>query len=64
MGLIRILALLFLVYLVWYLIRGLFTKSRRASSSKRQGPAEDTVKSERKIISKDEGEYVDFEELE
>lgn len=61
---IRYLGILLLIYLVYKIIKMLFFSlfSKRFSQ---QEPTQRPPKEQknRKIISKDEGEYVDFEEL-
>lgn len=64
MGLFRFLGILFLVYVVYYLIRNLLSiLSRKRPRPGDPNVAQDSVHKKRKIISKEEGEYVDFEEV-
>lgn len=62
MGLLRFLAIFFLVYLMVVLVRGMFRSRRRGGTT--EGPIrQERAEKKRKIIPKDEGEYVDFEEV-
>ena len=77
MGFLRTLIIIILIYYIWkvvfrYIIIPLFLKNnsvagnqqaRRHKTSKREGETTiDIVPDKRKIISKDKGEYVDYEE--
>lgn len=63
MALIRFLAIFFLIYLVFKLIKQLFTGATGKKRSSEPDVTTDQTQQKRKIISKDEGEYVDFEEI-
>lgn len=64
---IRFLLVLFLIWLLYKFIRGyLFIRSAARSYTRSQQTdpdPESPVKQPNKLISKDEGEYVDFEEV-
>jgi hypothetical protein len=63
MGLLRFLAVFFVIYLLVRFVRNIvnFTSQRRRPQDIQNHTTAQTGKD--KIISKDEGEYVDFEEL-
>jgi len=61
---IRFLAIFFLVYIVFRLIRMLLAPSNRRSQRFEPGKPEEKGSKRRKIIPKDEGEYVDYEDVE
>jgi len=63
MGLFRFLAIFFLIYLVYSLVSSLLRSGRRRGTSQHDTIKEEQVKKRQKIIPKDEGEYVDFEEV-
>ena len=77
MSFLRILIVIILVYYIWkiifrYIILPLFQKnssvagnqqSRRYQSGKREGETTiDFIPDKKKIITKDKGEYIDYEE--
>jgi len=63
MGLLKFLAVFFLIYLIVRFFRTVF--GFLLNKSKRQDTDEtfSETKKEKKIFSKDDGEYVDYEEL-
>lgn len=64
MGLIRFLAILFLFYLIYKLVTGFFKINRRTRDFMDSANQTEKEKQKAKIIPKDEGEYVDFEDVE
>lgn len=63
MNLIRLLAIAFLIYLLYKLFSMIFLVFRSRRSKEPDEFVTTEKEKKRKIISKDEGEYVDFEEI-
>lgn len=64
MGFLRFLAILFLIYLIYKLFKGILAIFSGWRRKEPESFVSDDKEKKEKIIPKDEGEYVDFEEIE